>query len=322
MFHKMFVRTRQLAFSALIVLCLLASSMPAMAQDSTVTSPTGDLLSEVADAPTGGQIAEADLAADQSHQNKVAFANSLTADQRNAFANILAKYKPQLDALIQSSTPGQVNPGDEQIFMPSVIGLDGLANATARETPSAQSLSASAQMASIQSSINDELGALLNAEQQALFAKLALAKSPQVSASAADAPQGSNDCYYAAVYGSYSAYWTYYAELYSYYDYYYYGNGWAYYNWYYNWYAKYNAYLGLLYAGGAWARVWYQGTGDWDDTAFSYWDNAEYYSYWGRYYAYYSYYYYSSYYAYYSYYYADYANYYAYYAWYYSYYCS
>jgi hypothetical protein len=342
----MYAKIRQLFIALLFVFCLLASSVPVMAQDANVpdgpvVSPSGQVLNtNEANAPIATEMAAPDLAADQGFQNKLAFVNSLTTEQRTAFVDILAKHQSEIEAIAKDLQDALNEAASNQLFLPGIIGGSGQASAAALSsaapaTPRAgapdQRISESmAKVASIQSTITQELAALLTAEQQPLFEKVGFAQVPQqVSASTlqgGDGTQSSTDCYYAAVYASYSAYYAWYAEYYAYYDYYYYGNTYAYYDWYYNYYAKSNAYTGALYAGGAYALSFTQSPGNWNDTAFDYFSynnyGAQYYSYWGRYYAYYSNYYYGSSYAYYAYIYADYAYYYEYYAWYYSYYCS
>jgi len=323
--------------------------MPAMAQDANVptgpvVSPTGQTFNaDEANAPTAGEIAEEELAADEQFQNKAAFIESLTEEQHAAFGEILAKHRPELEAIANDLQDAMNQAANNRVFLPGIISDNEQASASAGPSTSAPAApqgtepdqrvtQALARTGSVQDAINQELTALLTAEQQALLDKSGFAQTSQaVSANAiqgTDAPQDTNGCYYAALYGYYAWYYAWYAEYYAYYDYYYYyssSNPYAYYDWYYNYYGKYYADIGQQYAFSAYGRSAIFGDpGSYNDSAAYYFDyntpGAYYYSYWGSYYGYISYYYFGSYYGYYGYYYGYYAYYYAYYAWLYSYY--
>jgi hypothetical protein len=308
--------------------CLLASSLPARAQkadvqDDTVFSASGNVLNtNETNAPVAGEIAAEQLAADQEFQNKVAFVNSLTEEQRTAFANLLTQYQSELEAIANDLQTALAKATVSKVFLPMVASDNGQAAAVQSNigTTAYQAAQADAQIAqaiaqagSIQNTINQELAALLTPEQQALFEKVGFGQAPQmVDASGTregDGTQNSTDCYYGAYYGSVAAYWAWYAEYYAWLDYSYVNNTYSYNNWYYNYYGKAYAYSGTLYAGGAYALSLTQSPGSWDDTAYSEFGNARYYSYWGRYYAYWAWQAGSEY-AYYAYIYADYAYYY------------
>jgi hypothetical protein len=298
-------------------------------QDGTAVTPLGDAMNaNEANAPVAGEIADAQLASDEDFQNKIAFVNSLTEEQRTAFTNILSQHQPEQEAIAKELQTAQVNVGDNQVFLPSIVGGDEQTNATAQqaERVNAKIAQATTKMESIQSTINQELGALLTVEQKELFEKTGFAQvSDGVSASAVDAvsePQSATNCYYGAYYGSLAAYYSRYAEYYAYFDYVYVDNSYSYNSWYYNYYGKARAYSGTLYAGGAYARSFVENPGSWNDTAYTEFGTARTNSYWGRYYAYRSWRAGSNTYGYYAYVNADKAYYYEYYARSNSYYCS
>lgn len=349
----MFKRSRMVIISTLSVLMVL-TTMLSSAQGPIPTAPSAnsDLVTPPwqKDAPDA-DVSLADLEVPEEVANTVAWRESLTAEQVAAVQAIVTKYQPQLQAIAESiPTPGGQPSSDNAVYLPLIIGDSAqLAQATtATEKPtddtadprelltSAETIAAvrqaTADLSALQSQIDQEMAAVLNTDQQARLQtnSATFQKELKDIATLADleaAPQADSDCFNGAYYGAIAHYYAWYAYIYGYYDYIYYGNSYSYYDYLYNYYGYYYTFIGLPYAGGAYFDSYYgfgYDSNDWGpDEAYSYFNNAAYYSYYGGLNGYYSYYYYGSYYGYYGYAYGySYANTYAYYAYYYSYYCS
>jgi hypothetical protein len=293
MFRKIYVKMRPLSIVFLLAFCLLASSLPAMAQDSTVLTMTGEQMNtNEANAPVPAEISETELAADQGFQDMVAFDKSLSQEQRTAFASILSKHQPELEAITKELQPAQTNAGDNHLFLPSVSGGNEQTNANVNqvERASLNIVQATAKVEGIQNTIIQEFSALLSAEQKALFEKSGLAQAPQQASVSAvqtvDGTQSTSNCYYGAYYGSVATYYASWARYYGYLDRIYVGNAYSYNNWYYNYQGERYAFSGALYAGGAYALSFQRDPGTWNDTAYTQFGTARTNSYWGRYYAY------------------------------------
>lgn len=335
----MYAQRRYAVVPLLFVFCLLLTALPAKAQensqaDTVVTITGATMQTRREDVPTAPALAAETLAADQDFQNKVAFVNSLTQEQRTAFGAILTQERTELESIAQEVQTTLAQAAAQKVFLPlATISQHDQANAaetdnatTQRAQIDARINDVSARMGSIQTTINTALVALLTPEQQALFAKTDFAQTPKslttsTARMAADS-QSSTDCYYGAYYGGIAYYWAWYAEYYAYLDYIYVNNAYSYNDWYYNYYAKQYITSATLYAGGAYAIVIGGSSAvNWVNTAYSEFGNALPNADAGRYYGYWAWQYGSGY-GYYGYLYADYAYYYAYWAQYYTGYCS
>jgi hypothetical protein len=246
-------------------------------------------------------------------QKATALQGGLTPDQHAAVRDILDKYRPEMQAIVEAQMAAE-KPSPEAEPQP----LDG--DIVARTVAMLEHIDA-------------EMAAVLSADQLALYRAvmqpaLEVAAVPELSAS----PSGgsgyyTDNCYYCPIFGAYADGYSWLGYVYSYYNYYYYGTDYAYYALLYAYYGYAYSRLSLDYSGPTYFLYYYTGQyGIEDDYSYMYWAYshayyAEVYTYYAYVYAYYDYYYYGTSYGYYAYLYTYYAYLYADYGHYYCYYC-
>jgi hypothetical protein len=248
-------------------------------------------------------------------QKAAVLQESLTPEQHAAVREVLDRYQPEMQAIMEVFTALPKSPAGAE---PQPLDKD-----------------ITARMTAMLYNIDAEMATFLNADQLALYRAVmqppfdgeALPNTSKPEGAPA-VPQGSytDNCFYGAYYTAYTSYYGYFAYIYGYYDYYY-GYPYGYEAYIYSYYGFVYGDTALDYSAPTYVQGYYFGmwTCDYPYYAWLYSYYAETYTYYGYIYAFYDYYYYGSTYGYYSYVYGVYANggadiaeYYTYYCYYYT----
>jgi len=230
---------------------------------------------------------------------------SLTAEQQQALAAVLDRYKPQLNEiarqLVDSERSRQATGGPTQSSATSA-GIQAQFMDAQAGLSSARALLG--QLKEVQSQIESETASILSAKQLALHRQalsgddqsLSLVEaqvSPTPAVTQGSALAGGSDdfvssaCAVGAQYASWGRYYAYYANAYAYYNYIYNGDTYAYYAYLYLGYAQSHALSAIQYLGAAYFDITqlssdFNGNGS---SGISSAYNAQYYAYYGYYYA-------------------------------------